>query len=65
MMLDEYAIGSGDKQRVVKGRDLIREYETDEPDLLGQKWDKNKDLYRTGGPKAKRLYKKNTQTDKG
>lgn len=65
MMLDGYTIGSGEKQRTVKGRDLIREYETDEPGLLGQKWDKNKDLYRTGGPKAKRLYKKNTQTDKG
>lgn len=65
MMLDGYTIGSGEKQRTVNGRDLIREYESDEPDLLGQKWDKNKDLYRTGGPKAKRLYKKNTQTDKG
>jgi len=65
MMLDGYTIGSGEKQRTVKGRDLIREYETDEPDLLGQKWDKNKDLYRTGGPKAKRLYKKNTPTAEG
>lgn len=65
MMLDTYAIGSGEKQREVKGRNLIREYESTEADLLGQKWDKNKDLYRTGGPKATRLYKKITQATDG
>ena len=59
MMLDRYTMGSGDKKREVKGRDLIREYEGGKPELFGQKWDKNKDLYRTGGPKTKRLYKKN------
>ena len=58
MMLDRYVIGSGEKQREVRGRDLIREYETDKPELLDEKWNKNKELYRTGGPKAKRLYKK-------
>lgn len=59
MMLDRYTMGSGEKQREVKGRDLIREYDGSEPELLDRKWDKNKELYRTGGPKAKRLYKKN------
>lgn len=59
MMLDRYTIGSGDKMREVQGRDLIRQYEAEEPELLGQKWDKNKELYRSGGPKAKRLYIKN------
>lgn len=58
MMLDRYTMGSGDRQREVKGRDLIQEYEAEAPDLLGEKWEKNKDLYRTGGPKAKRLYRK-------
>ncbi|MFO7527615.1 MAG: hypothetical protein R6W86_02245 [Marinobacter sp.] len=58
MMLDRYTMGSGDRQREVKGRGLIEEYESEAPDLLGEKWEKNKDLYRTGGPKAKRLYKK-------
>lgn len=59
MMLDRYTMGSGEKQREVKGRDLIQEYEADATDLLGEKWEKNKDLYRSGGPKAKRLYRKN------
>lgn len=59
MMLDRYTMGSGEKQREVKGRDLIREYEAGATDLLGEKWEKNKDLYRTGGPKARRLYRKN------
>lgn len=59
MMLDRYTMGSGDRQREVKGRDLIQEYETDTTNLLGEKREKNKDLYRTGGPKAKRLYRKN------
>lgn len=59
MMLDHYTIGSGEKQREVKGRDLIREYEDSEPELLDRKLNKNKELYRTGGPKAKRLYIKN------
>jgi|GEM_PF-3229342 len=58
MMLDRYTMGSGDRQREVKGRDLIEEYEPEAPDVLGEKWEKNKELYRTGGPKAKRLYKK-------
>lgn len=58
MMLDRYTMGSGERQREVKGRDLIEEYEPEAPDLLGEKWEKNKELYRTGGPKAKRLYKK-------
>ncbi|GGE53085.1 hypothetical protein GCM10011533_01890 [Streptosporangium jomthongense] len=61
MMLDRYTMGSGDRQREVKGRDLIEEYEPEAPDLLGEKWAKNKELYRTGGPKAKRLYKKQTE----
>lgn len=59
MMLDHYTIGSGEKMREVQGRDLIRQYDAEEPELLGQKWDKNKELYRSGGPKAKRLYRKN------
>lgn len=59
MMLDRYTMGSGDRQREVKGRDLIEEYEPEAADLLGEKWAKNKELYRSGGPKAKRLYKKN------
>lgn len=59
MMLDHYTIGSGDKMREVQGRDLIREYDAEKPELLGQKRDKNKELYRSGGPKAKRLYRKN------
>lgn len=58
MMLDRYTMGSGDRQREVKGRDLIEEYVPEASDLLDEKWEKNKDLYRTGGPKAKRLYKK-------
>ena len=58
MMLDRYTMGSGERQREVKGRDLIEEYEPEAPDFLGEKWQKNKDLYRTGGPKAKRLYRK-------
>jgi hypothetical protein len=58
MMLDRYAVGSGEKAREVQGRDLIREHDQPEPELLGEKWEKNKELYRTGGPKAKRLYKK-------
>ncbi|SNB59187.1 hypothetical protein SAMN04487880_3460 [Marinobacter sp. es.042] len=58
MMLDRYTMGSGDRQREVKGRDLIEEYVPEAPDFLDEKWEKNKDLYRTGGPKAKRLYKK-------
>tara|TARA_R100000306_G_C4381123_1_gene144465 strand:- start:6774 stop:7484 length:711 start_codon:yes stop_codon:yes gene_type:complete len=58
MMLDRYTMGSGDRKREVKGRDLIEEYVPEAPDFLDEKWEKNKDLYRTGGPKAKRLYKK-------
>ncbi|MCS4504294.1 hypothetical protein NYO91_09415 [Arhodomonas aquaeolei] len=57
MMLDKYQIGSGEKAREVRGRNLIQEYQESDPELLGEKWEKNKDLYRKGGPKAKRLYK--------
>ncbi|MEA1080861.1 hypothetical protein [Marinobacter qingdaonensis] len=61
MMLDRYTMGSGERQREVKGRDLIEAYESEAEELLGEKWEKNKDLYRTGGPKAKRLYRKKAQ----
>jgi len=61
MMLDRYIMGSGDREREVKGRDLIEEYESEASDLLGEKWKKNKELYRTGGPKAKRLYRKKSE----
>lgn len=58
MMLDKYTIGRGESAREVQGRDLIREYDQPDPHLLDEKWRKNKELYRTGGPKAKKLYKK-------
>jgi hypothetical protein len=58
MMLDNYVVGSGEKAREVNGRNLIAEYDQPEPELLGEKWERNKDLYRTGGPKAKVLYQK-------
>lgn len=57
MMLDKYEIGSGEKAREVQGRNLIREHEESNPEVLDEKWEKNKELYRKGGPKAKRLYK--------
>ena len=58
MMLDSYTMGSGDKARIVQGRNLISEYDDPADELISMKTQKNKDLYSTGGPKAKRLYKK-------
>lgn len=58
MMLDSYTMGSGDKARTVQGRNLISEYDAPTDELINMKLEKNKDLYSTGGPKAKRLYKK-------
>ena len=53
IMLDSYTMGSGDKARIVLGRNLISEYESLSEELIQQKSEKNKDLYKTGGPKAR------------
>ena len=58
MMLDSYTMGSGDKARTVQGRNLISEYDDSVGQVIRSKAAKNKELYATGGPKAKRLYKK-------
>lgn len=58
MMLDSYTMGSGDKARIVQGRNLISEYDDSAGQVRKSKAAKNKELYATGGPKAKRLYRK-------
>lgn len=57
MMLDSYQIGSGEKARVVRGRNLIEELDEAPEALVDNKYEKNRTLYRKGGPKARRFYR--------
>jgi hypothetical protein len=60
MMLDTYQIGSGEKARVIRGRNLIEEIEL-EPEqaerLICEKSQKSPSLYRRGGRKPRRFYR--------